>query len=98
MDNSTIDHEADLLEISMSNVSNEKITEDVEDLVQDLENLLGESTDSFYISSRRTSANTSETVKEKVSEAAETSNSLTKIEEEGMLLVNFVNIAIYKLY
>ncbi|KAG5892370.1 hypothetical protein JTB14_035984 [Gonioctena quinquepunctata] len=36
----------DLLEM---NISNEKITENVEDLVHDLESLLGESTDSFSI-------------------------------------------------
>lgn len=44
------DNEADLLDIT--NISNnEKITEDVEDLVHDLESLLGESTDSFNVTS-----------------------------------------------
>lgn len=44
------DNEADLLDIS-NITNNEKITEDVEDLVHDLESLLGESTDSFNITS-----------------------------------------------
>lgn len=44
------DNEADLLDIT--NITNsEKITEDVEDLVHDLESLLGESTDSFNVTS-----------------------------------------------
>lgn len=45
------DNEADLLDIT--NITNsEKITEDVEDLVHDLESLLGESTDSFNVTSK----------------------------------------------
>ncbi|CAH1160050.1 unnamed protein product [Phaedon cochleariae] len=43
---SSVDQVADLLEINVGNV---KITEDVEDLVHDLESLLGESTDSFIL-------------------------------------------------
>lgn len=39
---SSMDQEADLLEMSITEVSTERITEDVEDLVHDLESLLGE--------------------------------------------------------
>lgn len=35
-------------ELSMSNVTTEKITENVEDIVQDLENLLGDTNDSYH--------------------------------------------------
>lgn len=45
------DNEADLLDIT-NITNNEKITEDVEDLVHDLESLLGESTDSFSVTSK----------------------------------------------
>lgn len=44
------DNEADLLDIT-NITNNEKITEDVEDLVHDLESLLGESTESFNVMS-----------------------------------------------
>lgn len=74
-DASTVD--ADLLEMGMSNVPHEKITEDVEDLVQDLENLLGETPSDFYVPRK----SVKETVKEKVCEAAETS---TKIAPEAV--------------
>lgn len=50
---SSVDAETDLLEMSISSVSRERITEDVEDLVHDLESLLGESTDSFNIPIKR---------------------------------------------
>ncbi|KAF5284573.1 hypothetical protein FQR65_LT02399 [Abscondita terminalis] len=52
---SNCDAEADFLEaeLKMSNVQNEKITENVEDIVQDLENLLGESTDSYRFETSR---------------------------------------------
>lgn len=50
---SPVDPETDLLEMSISSVSQERITEDVEDLVHDLESLLGESTDSFNIPIKR---------------------------------------------
>ncbi|KAL1509339.1 hypothetical protein ABEB36_004095 [Hypothenemus hampei] len=46
------DTEAELLGISISSQSTEKIEENVEDLVNDLETLLGESTDSFNIPSK----------------------------------------------
>ncbi|CAH0560199.1 unnamed protein product [Brassicogethes aeneus] len=48
---STMDPDADML--GMEKGTGEKITEDVEDLVHDLESLLGESTDSFNISNIR---------------------------------------------
>lgn len=53
---STIDTDAELLGISISAESHEKIEENVYDLVNDLETLLGESTDTFTIPSRSTPA------------------------------------------
>lgn len=53
---STIDTDAELLGISISAESHEKIEENVYDLVNDLETLLGESTDAFTIPSRSTPA------------------------------------------
>lgn len=46
----TEDHVGDLLEMQ---VSNEKITEDVEDLVHDLESLLGEPQEAFNLPSKK---------------------------------------------
>mgnify|MGYP000356052026 FL=1 len=46
---STFDSDAELLGISISSQPTEKITENVDDLVSDLETLLGESTDSFAV-------------------------------------------------
>ncbi|KAK4886157.1 hypothetical protein RN001_002428 [Aquatica leii] len=52
---SNCDAEADFLEaeLSISNIQGEKITENVEDIVQDLENLLGESANSYRFEGSR---------------------------------------------
>lgn len=56
-----MESEEEFLNLNMENVSNERITEDVEDIVHDLENLLG---DTYNTSNKgpRTAENTSDDV------------------------------------
>lgn len=49
---SPIVSEKDLIDMNITDTSTEKITENVDDIVQDLENLLGESSTSFDYSIR----------------------------------------------
>lgn len=54
--------EEEFLSLNMENVSNERITEDVEDIVHDLENLLGDSYSSAPDKGARSGSKTSEDV------------------------------------
>lgn len=65
-----IESEEEFLNLNMENVSNERITEDVEDIVHDLENLLG---DSYSVPARSSTKTT-----EDVSLALEELEELTK--------------------
>lgn len=90
----SVDAEADLFanDLNISDVPTEKITEDVEDIVNDLENLLGESSD--FSLTKSSKLETTELVNENFQELL---NNFEEVENTGLFdfYLNYITIFLF---